>query len=86
MDGAVRKRKGADTMKIELILLMYTELIRGDTVERERFCAEHFVSERTFYRYISNISAFISVYYPGIAIEAADGGRYRIKNARTTSV
>ena len=86
MDGAVRDRKGADTMKIELVLLLYTKLMRGDTIERNGFCAEHFVSGRTFYRYISNISAFISVHYPGIAIEAVDGGKYRIKNARTTFV
>ncbi len=86
MDGAVRDRKGADTMKIELVLLLYTKLMRGDTIERNGFCAEHFVSERTFYRYMSNIAAFISVYYPGIAIEAADGGKYRIKDAGTTSV
>lgn len=45
-------------MKIESILLLYDELIGGKTVSRAEFCAEHSITERTFYRYLREITAF----------------------------
>lgn len=35
-------------MKIQLILLLYDELLMGKSIERSRFCEEHEISERTF--------------------------------------
>ena len=45
-------------MKNELILLLYDTLICGKTVERKSFCSENKISERTFYRYMREISLF----------------------------
>lgn len=45
-------------MKIELVLLLYDELIGGKTVSRTQFCAEHAIVERTFYRYLREITFF----------------------------
>lgn len=45
-------------MKIESILLLYDELIGGKTVSRAEFCAEYSITERTFYRYLREITAF----------------------------
>ena len=46
-------------MKIELVLLLYDELIGGKTVSRTQFCAEHAIVERTFYRYLREITFFL---------------------------
>jgi predicted DNA-binding transcriptional regulator YafY len=46
-------------MKTQLILLLYDTLQRGEKVERQSFCKIYAISERTFYRYIKEISLFI---------------------------
>ena len=47
-------------MKIELILLLYDELIRGKTVLHKEICVKRKVSERTVYRYVHVITVFFS--------------------------
>lgn len=49
-------------MKIELILLLYDELIRGKTVLHKKICVKHKVSERTVYRYVHVITVFFRIY------------------------
>ncbi len=46
-------------MKTQIILSLYEELNSGKTVQREEFCKNHFISERTFYRYVLEISSFL---------------------------
>lgn len=48
-------------MKIELILLLYDELIRGKTVLHKEICVKHKVSERTVYRYVHVITVFFRI-------------------------
>ena len=67
-------------MKIELILLLYDELIGGKAVSRKEFCAERGVSERTFYRYVREISLFLRECKPAYVIDVAAGsGTYYLK-------
>ena len=49
-------------MKIELILLLYDELIREKTVLHKEICVKHKVSERTVYRYVHVITVFFRIY------------------------
>lgn len=46
-------------MKTQLILSMYDCLLSGKKVERQAFCANNRISERTFYRYIKEIGIFL---------------------------
>ena len=46
-------------MKYYLILLLYDIFFRGGEVERQVFCTEHNISERTFYRYMREIGYFL---------------------------
>lgn len=46
-------------MKTQLILTLYDKLTVGNGVDREQFCADFAISERTFYRYIREINLFI---------------------------
>ncbi len=67
-------------MKIKLILLLYDALIRGEGVSRKEFCNECFVSERTFYRYMSELSEFVCRYKPAYVIEVIEPqGKYFLK-------
>ncbi len=59
-------------MKIELILLLYDELIGGKVVSRKEFCAEHAIVERTFYRYMREISDFVRIYKSSYFIDIAE--------------
>ena len=46
-------------MKIENILCIYDALVSGQKIVRNTFCAKFCVSERTFYRYMREISDFV---------------------------
>lgn len=46
-------------MKTNLVLLLYDKLMNGEQVVRRDFCAEHGISERTFYRYINDIESHL---------------------------
>lgn len=67
-------------MKTESILLLYDTLLKGETVWRSEFCADHSVSERTFYRYIYKVSAFLRKHKPDYVIDVTTpDGAYFMK-------
>ncbi|MBQ2714293.1 MAG: helix-turn-helix domain-containing protein [Clostridia bacterium] len=43
-------------MKTQIVLYLYDLLREGGEVNRLDFCKDHFISERTFYRYVAEIS------------------------------
>ena len=59
-------------MKIESILLLYDELIGGKTVSRAEFCAEHSITERTFYRYLREITAFLRAHKSSYIVDVSE--------------
>lgn len=70
-------------MKIQLILLLYDELISGKTILRADFCAEHSIVERTFYRYLHEITDFLRAYKQAYIVDMREpGGRYYLKKNR----
>lgn len=67
-------------MKTTLILLLYDMLLGGKAVSRAEFCEEHSLSERTFYRYLREVSAFLRTYKADCVVDMADReGRYFLK-------
>ena len=67
-------------MKIELILLLYDELFGGKTVSRKKFCAEHSIVERTFYRYLREITSFLRAHKPSYIVDVSEReGTYFLK-------
>lgn len=67
-------------MKIELVLLLYDELIGGKTVSRTQFCAEHAIVERTFYRYLREITFFLRAHKPSYIVDVSEReGTYFLK-------
>ncbi len=67
-------------MKIQTILLLYDALMRGETLSRTEFCALHKISERTFYRYMREISRFLRQYRPDCIVDIMrDEGKYFLK-------
>ena len=44
---------------INCILLLYDFLLNKQIVSRSDFCVEQNISERTFYRYINDISVYL---------------------------
>lgn len=67
-------------MKIQLILLLYDELLMGKSIERSRFCEEHEISERTFYRYLHEISCFLRAHKQTLIVDVLEpDGRYYFK-------
>ena len=46
-------------MKTQLILSLYDSLVQGEKIDRQNFCTKNAISERTFYRYIREISLFL---------------------------
>ena len=69
-------------MKIESILLLYDELIVGKTVSRAEFCAEHSITERTFYRYLREITAFLRAHNSSYIVDVSERkGAYFLKKS-----
>lgn len=67
-------------MKIQLILLLYDELLMGKTIGRIEFCAEHQLSQRTFYRYLHDISCFLRAHKQTLIVDVLEpDGRYYLK-------
>lgn len=67
-------------MKTELILLLYDELIGGKIISRAEFCLRYSVSERTFYRYMHEISVFLRTNRSSCVLDVVEPqGRYFIK-------
>lgn len=69
-------------MKTELILLLYDEFIGGKKISRAEFCAEHSIVERTFYRYLREITIFLRAHRPSYIVDVAGReGVYFLKKA-----
>lgn len=67
-------------MKIESILYIYDALLSGQRIARNAFCAQFKISERTFYRYMREINAFIRKYKPECVVDVQEpAGEYFIK-------
>ena len=67
-------------MKIELVLLLYDKLVGGETVPRKKFCGEHGISERTFYRYLREVSEFLRVHKPSRIVDVTGScGEYFLR-------
>ena len=47
-------------MKTFLVLSIYDSLVSGKEVTRKEFCERENISERTFYRYMKNVSDYIN--------------------------
>lgn len=64
-------------MKTELMLLLYDALLEGQNVRRVNFCRKHDISQRTFYRYIRELTDFFRRHKPDCVIGISDdGGEY----------
>lgn len=46
-------------MKIEVVLLLYDALMRSERISHRTVCAEYCISERTFYRYMREVTDFL---------------------------
>ncbi len=67
-------------MKIQLVLALYDCLICGEKVIRKTFCAQNNISERTFYRYMSEIGHFLMHNKDGMFLSVKDPlGEYFIE-------
>lgn len=67
-------------MKIESILYIYDALLGGQKIDRNTFCAQFKISERTFYRYMREINAFIRKHKPEYIVDVKEpAGGYFIK-------
>ena len=47
-------------MKTFLVLSIYDALVSGKEITRKEFCERENISERTFYRYMKNVSDYIN--------------------------
>ena len=47
-------------MKTFLVLSIYDALVNGKEITRKEFCERENISERTFYRYMKNVSDYIN--------------------------
>lgn len=64
--------------KAEILLYLFYKLTSGKSVSRLAFCCDAHISERSFYRYLSDIKNFLVEF--GIGMEIAEtGGSYTIK-------
>lgn len=67
-------------MKTELILLLYDEFIGGKIISRANFCTEHSIVERTFYRYLREITSFLCAHKPSYIVDISEqDGAYFLK-------
>ena len=53
-------------MKIEVVLLLYDALMRGERISRR---TEYCISERTFYRYMREVTDFLRKYKPEYVVD-----------------
>ncbi len=68
-------------MKTTIILLLYDAFMSGETVSRAKFCKKHMIAERTFYRYLHELTEFFRSYKPVYMIDGSQiKGSYVLKN------
>lgn len=67
-------------MKTQIVLRLFDRLSSGKVVKRGEFCKEHFISKRTFFRYVKEIESYLKSDKPDIHISNTDGvGEYVFK-------
>ena len=64
--------------KAEILLYLFYQLIPDKPVSRLAFCCDTHISERSFYRYLSDIKNFLVEFGIGLEI-AEEGGNYTAK-------
>ena len=64
--------------KAEILLYLFYQLISDKPVSRLAFCCDTHISERSFYRYLSDIKNFLVEFGIGLEI-AEEGGNYTVK-------
>lgn len=70
-------------MKIQLILTLYDSLIGGAKIVRRDFCKQNGISERTFYRYMSEIGYFLMRHKSGLLLGVDEPhGQYFIEQRK----
>ena len=64
-------------MKTQIVLRLYDRLNSGMVIKRGEFCKEHFISKRTFFRYVMEINTYLKSDKPDIRMITQDGvGEY----------
>lgn len=67
-------------MKTQIILSLYDQLLAGSSVKREDACVAFGISERTFYRYVKEISKYLSTKKTEYILTEKEGlGEYSMK-------
>lgn len=67
-------------MKTEIVLAIYDKLLRCETIKRKSVCRAYKISERTFYRYIRDISLYLMSYRPDVVIDIREpDGEYYLR-------
>ena len=71
-------------MKTELVLLLYDSLFEEEYVSRLDFCARFAISERSFYRYIRDISWYLRKYKCSyfIDVKEPEGKYFALRSKR----
>ena len=69
-----------DKMKTQTVLALYDALMSGKKIFRHDFCVSFGVNDRTFYRYMREISAYLRQAHPDYVVDVAPReGRYFLK-------
>lgn len=74
-------------MKTYLVLKFYDALQKGEEVHRKSFCRENGISERTFYRYVQDVAAFLKEQNSEITLCKKESSCvYRFEDKRTLAL
>lgn len=65
--------------KPEILLFLFYRLLNGKPLNKSAFCCDMKLSERTFYRYLSDIRNFCTEFATGMEISADADGNYTLK-------
>lgn len=64
-------------MKTQIVLELFDELSKGEVIKRATFCEEHFITKRTFYRYVREIEIYLERRVPNKKVFVKEGvGEY----------
>lgn len=66
-------------MKLNAILTIYDMLLGGDVIHREEICARCKITERTFYRYLKELNAYLRTKHKKVALVSVGKGGYRFE-------
>lgn len=66
-------------MKLNAILTIYDMLLGGGVIHREEICARCKITERTFYRYLKELTAYLHTTHKKVALVSVGKGGYRFE-------